>query len=501
MKGVVVSTSFRRRITTLRLLTALLAAIGITGCSPAAEPQGFWGKVWRLEVGPDYKRPEAAPKNEFRLQIGRSEAASLADLAWWKVFSDKALQRLIVTALEHNYDLQLAAARVEQARALVGVAASQLYPQVGYQGFAGREKAFVPLEQTGGNVTFNAFAGLFNVVWELDVWGRIRRSTEVARANLFAQEDVRRGVMLTLVSDVAAGYFSLLELDQELEIAQESSQTYQQTLDLFTQRYQFGKDSKLPVTRAQAAYDSSIANIASLKRAIVQQENGVSILLGAYPEAIDRGTPLIAQSAPVTPVGLTSDLMQRRPDLLQAEQTMIGANAQVGVAVANFFPRIGLSALYGGQSQNIGDVVDSSFSIWNIAGSVAGPIFQGGQILETYYAQRAFWDGTIAQYKQSVLVAFREVSDALIAQQTLVDERVALQRQVESLKEAVDLSLLRYNAGRASYFEVLEAEQLLFPAEDALAQAQRDQLLAVVALYKALGGGWNLSNTQWTQPD
>ena len=179
---------------------------------------------------------------------------------------------------------------------------------------------------------------------------------------------------------------------------------------------------------------------------------------------------------------------------------MIGANAQVGVAVANFFPRIGLSALYGGQSQNIGDVVDNSFSIWNIAGNLAGPIFQGGQILETYYAQQAFWEGTIAQYKQTVLVAFQEVSDSLIAQETLVAQRTALQDQVVSLKEAVDLSLLRYNAGRASYFEVLEAEQLLFPAQDALAQTQRDQLLAVVSLYKALGGGWDLSDTQWTKP-
>jgi len=470
------------------------------GCSPAAEPQGIWGKLWAVEVGPDYKRPEVKPVEDFRSQIGPSEANSLADLPWWRVFNDKALQGLIATALEHNYDLELAADRVEQARALVGVAASQLYPQIGYQGFAGREKAFVPLEQAGGNITFNAFAGLFNLFWELDVWGRIRRSTEAARANLFAQEYVRRGVMLTLVSDVAAGYFHLIELDRQLAIAQESSRTYKQTLDLFTQRFQFGKDSKLPVARAQAAYDASIANIAALKRAIVQQENALSVLLGAYPEEITRGTQLTEEYAPSTPLGLTTDVMQRRPDILQAEQNVMGANAQVGVAVANFFPRVGISALYGGQSPHMNDILDSSFSIWNIAGSLAGPIFQGGQILETYYAQQALWEGTIAQYKQTVLVAFREVSDALTAQTTLVDQRSALEGQVASLREAVDLSLLRYNAGRASYFEVLEAEQLLFPAEDALAQTQRDQLLVAVSLYKALGGGWNLSDTQWTHP-
>jgi outer membrane protein, multidrug efflux system len=494
-----VKTSASKIVLAIRLSAFWLVVFCIAGCSPTAEPKGIWGKLWGIEVGPDYKRPDVKPVEDFRSQIGPSEATSLADLGWWQVFNDKALQGLIVIALEHNYDLELAADRVEQSRALVGVAGSQLYPQIGYQGFAGREKAFTPLEQAGGNITFNAFGGLLNLVWELDVWGRIRRSTEAARANLFAQEYVRRGVMLTLVSDVAGSYFSLLELDRELAIAQESSRTYKQTLHLFTQRYQFGRDSKLPVARAQAAYDSSLASIASLKRAIVQQENAISILLGAYPGEIPRGAQLTAQAAPRTPLGLTTEVIQRRPDILQAEQNVEGSNAQVGVAIAGFFPRIGLSALYGAQSPNMNHLLDNSFSIWNIAGGLAGPIFQGGQILETYYAQQALWEGTIAQYKQTVIVSFREVSDALIAQTTLVDQRGALEAQVASLREAVELSLLRYNAGRASYFEVLEAEQLLFPAEDALAQTQRDQLLVVVSLYKALGGGWNLSDTQWTQ--
>ena len=484
----------------IKRLAVLLLTLCMAGCSPVAEPRGIWGKLWRVEVGPDYQRPEVLPVEQYRSQIGASEANSLADLPWWRVFNDRALQSLIVTALEHNYDLALAADRVVQSRALVGVAASQLYPQIGYQGFAGREKTFVPLEQAGGNLTFNAFGGLLNLAWELDVWGRIRRSTEAARANLFAQEYVRRGVMLTLVSDVASGYFSLLELDRELAIANDSAGVYRQTLDLFTQRFQFGKDSKLPVARAQAAYDASIASIAALQRAIVQQENALSVLLGAFPKEIARGTQLTQQSTPATPLGATIDLMQRRPDLLQVEQNVIGANAEIGVAVANFFPRIGLSALYGAQSPNMNHLLDNSFSIWNIAGGLVGPIFQGGQIIESYYAQQALWEGTIAQYKQTVIVAFREVSDALIAQSTLVDQRAALEGQVTALREAVDLSLLRYTAGRASYFEVLEAEQLLFPAEDALAQTQRDQLLVVVNLYKALGGGWNLGDSQWTQP-
>jgi outer membrane protein, multidrug efflux system len=487
-----------RRI--LGLLATLLAAVAVIGCSPTSEPHGFWGKLWKVEVGPDYKRPAMESANEYRSQIGPSEAGSLADSPWWRVFDDKLLQDLIARALTHNYDLQVAAARVEQARALVFVAASQFYPQLGYQAFAGREKTFVPFDDAGGNITFNAFGGLLNAVWELDVWGRIRRSTEAARANLFAQQDIRRAVMLTLVSDVATGYFSLLELDLELGIAEESSRVYKQTLHLFTQRFEFGQDSKLPVSRAEAAFDSSMSNISALKRAIVQQENALSVLVGSYPGDIPREMPLTAQSTPRTPLGLTTDLVQRRPDLMEAEQNMIGANAEIGVAVANFFPRIGLSALYGAQSPHIDELVDNSFSIWRIAGGVTGPLFQGGRLLESYRAQQAFWDATIAQYKQRILVAFREVSDALIAQDTLASQRLALQHQVKALREAVDVSLLRYNAGRASYFEVLEAEQLLFPAEDALAQTERDQLLAVVNLYKALGGGWNLTNSEWMYP-
>jgi len=268
-------------------MAALLGTVMIVGCSLNGEPVGFWAKLWKLEVGPDYKRPELESVKEFRSQLAPTEANSLADLPWWAVFNDKDLQNLISEALTHNYDLQLAAARIEQARALVGVAASEFYPQIGYEAFAGREKTFVPTEQAGQNITFNTFGGLLNATWELDVWGRIRRSTEAARANLYAQEDIRRGVMLTLVSDVATGYFRLLELDLELDIAQESSRVYKQTLDLFTQRFEFGQDSKLPVERAQAAYDSSLANTAALNRAIIQQENALSVLLGSYPQAIE----------------------------------------------------------------------------------------------------------------------------------------------------------------------------------------------------------------------
>jgi multidrug efflux system outer membrane protein len=466
-------------------LSALLAvAVSVGGCT----------------VGPDYHRPDVTPPKDFRSQVAPAEAGSLADLPWWQVFNDKALQGLITQALANNYDLKVAVARIEEARAQVAIVHADYLPQVGYQASAAREKSFIPLPQLQGNVTYNSFQAALNAAWEADVWGRIRRSSEAATAGLYAQEDVRRGVMLTLVSDVAANYFVLIELDRQLAIAQESATVYKGTLDLFTQRFEAGKDSKLGVMRAQAAYDSSNAVIAALHRAITQQENAISVLLGAYPHAIERGTLLEQQTTPATPSGMTSDLLQRRPDIMQAEQVMIGANAEIGVAVANYYPRIGLSALYGGQGVNVSDLFKSNFSIWSIAAGLTGPIYQGGRLKAAVQAQQAFWDESIAQYKKTVTGAFRETSDALIAQQTLVTQRTALEGQVKANREAVDLATQRYTGGRANYFEVLDAEQSLFPSENALAQTQRDQLVAVVNLYKALGGGWNLKDADWSAP-
>ena len=450
-------------------------------------------------VGPRYKAPEVTPTAQFKSQVGASEAKSIADLPWWQVFNDKALQGLVSQALASNYDLQVAAARVEQARALVGVAESDRWPQVGYQGIAARQQSFVPLEATK-NITYNSIGVALGAAWELDLWGRVRSATESARQSLFAQEDVRRGVMLSLVSDVAASYFSLIEFDRELAIARESAASYRQTLDLFTQRYNAGNDTKLAVSRAQAAFDSSGVDIARLTRAVAQQENVLSVLLGGYPGQIARGQLLTDQVAPETPVGLTTDVLQRRPDIRQAEHVMMGANAEIGVAAANYFPVIGISALIGGQAPHAEDLFKGGWGIWGIGADLAGPIFQGGRLRNTYHAREAFWNESIAHYKNTIINAFRETSDALTAQQTLVDQRAALESQVFALRDSVDLSLERYGAGRANYFEVLDAQQQLFPSEAALAQTQRDQLLAVVNLYKALGGGWNLKDEDWSQP-
>jgi outer membrane protein, multidrug efflux system len=465
------------------LLGASLLTLGAVGCA----------------VGPAYKRPDVTPAAQFRSQVGASEATSLADLPWWQVFNDKALQSLITEGLANNYDLKAAIARIDEASAQVSIVRADLYPQINYQAFGSRQATLVPFAPPV-NLTYNTFGLNANAAWELDLWGRVRHATEAASANLYAQEDVRRGVMLSLVSAIASSYFSLLELDRELVIAQESSTVYKQTLDLFQQRFDSGRDSKLAVVRAQGNYESSQATIAALNRAITQQENALCVLLGVYPRPIVRGTPLTEESMPATPLGQTTALLERRPDVLQAEQVMIGANAEIGVAVANYFPRIGLGALFGWEATRPEDLFKNASTVWGLGANLTGPIFQGGRLKAAYHAQQAFWDESIAGYKKVVTVAFQETSDALVAQQTLVGQRAALERQVDALKQAVDLAMQRYDAGRATYFEVLESEQQLFPSKDALAQTQRDQLLAVVNLYKALGGGWNLKDADWNSP-
>lgn len=452
-------------------------------------------------VGPAYERPDVPVATEFRSPQAVSTAGSLADLAWWQVFEDPQLQALVNQALANNLDLKVAVARIEQARALVGVAKSEGRPQLGYTVDGGAAESVLPLSVGVDSVQYAGASAGANFFWELDLWGRVRSTKDAARASLLAQEDVRRGVLLSLVGDVAAGYFRLLSLDRELAIAEESAAVYGRNVELFTQRFEAGRDTRLPVERAQANFAGSQDRIADLKRAIGQQENLINTLLGNFPGPIARGRTLAEQNRPETSVGMTSDLMQRRPDIRAAEQMMIKANAQVGIAAANYFPRIGLSAFFGARTVDIEGVVNDSFNIWNVAGTIAGPLFTGGRLSETKNNRQANWDETVAQYRKTILVAFQETSDVLIAQQALAERRGALERQVAALERSVELATQRYEGGRSSYFEVLDAEQNLFPAQFALAQVERDQLLVIVNLYKALGGGWQLEPEEWLKPD
>ena len=447
-------------------------------------------------LGPSYSRPKVDTPEVIRGQEGPADPASLADLPWWAVFKDPALRALVEEAIRGSHDLRAAAARVEQARNQIVVARSEMFPQISYQGDATRERAAAP--GLAVNPTFNSFLGTFDLAWEIDVWGRIRRATEAASADYLAAEATRRGVLLTLVSDVAQAYFELLELDRELEITRSTTTTFQNTADLFSRRYVGGIGTLLEVSRASAALTQARAGIAELERQIVAKENQISILLGRPPGTIARGMPLDGEGpAPMVPVGLPSQLLERRPDIQQAEQALVAANADVGVALANFFPRLGLTSFYGGQSSELENLVKSSGNVWAIGGTLTGPLFQGGRLLASYRVSSSAWDEAVERYQQGTLQAFAEVSNALAAHQKLSAVRADRDETVKSLRTSVTLSLQRYNDGIANYFEVLEAEQQLFPAELDLARTQRDQLVAVVSLYRTLGGGWQLGVADW----
>jgi multidrug efflux system outer membrane protein len=450
-------------------------------------------------VGPNYRRPAVATPEATRGQRGPSDTASLADLPWWVVFNDPALRALVEDAIRGSHDLRAAAARVEEARNQIAVARADMFPQVSYQGAASRQRTLVPSSPT--RVTFNSFLGTFNLAWEIDVWGRIRRATESARADYLAAEAARRGVLLTLVSDVAQAYFELLELDRELEITHGTTLTFQDTLDLFRRRYVGGIGTLLEVSRAEAALTQARAGIPELERQVVVKENQLSILLGRPPGDIARAATFDGESAaPEVPVGLPSQLLERRPDVQEAEQALVAANADVGVAVASFFPRIGLTSLYGGQSSELENVVKSAGNVWAVAGSVTGPLFQGGRLLASYRASSAAWDQAVERYQQATQQAFAEVSNALVAHDKLKGVHADREATVKALQTSVALSLQRYNDGIANYFEVLEAEQQLFPAELDLARTRRDELVAVVTLYRVLGGGWQLATPDWSAP-
>jgi multidrug efflux system outer membrane protein len=363
-------------------------------------------------------------------------------------------------------------------------------PQANYTGSAERGKFFV--FSGAPNQTGNVFLGAFQMAWEIDVWGRIRRATEASLADLFATEDVRRGVVLTVITDVAQAYFELRELDLELEIAKRTRDSFQQTLDLFTRQLLGGVGNKLAVSRAEAALADAAGTIPELENQIVAKENQLSVLLGRQPGEIARGAALVDQpQAPDVPAGLPSALLERRPDILATEQNVVATNALVGVAVGNFLPRFGLTALYGGQSSDIDNVVKSAGNVWAIGGSITGPLFQGGRYYYTYKGSVVEWQAAKLAYEQTVLNALGDVSNALVARQKFAAAHVERQRAVVALTESVRLSIVRFTGGLADYFEVLEAQQQLFPAELILARNELAQLVSVVQLYRALGGGWH----------
>jgi multidrug efflux system outer membrane protein len=468
----------------VRIASSLVVAALLSGCV----------------IGPDYERPAVARPETFRGQA-TADAASLADVPWWEAFQDPTLKGLIQDALRSNYDVRIAAARVQEARANLGVARSDYFPSLDYGVGASRARM---LPGVLGGVGAQApasdlYSATLSMSWELDIWGRIRRSNEAARATLLSTEDARRGVWLTLVGDVAQAYFQLLALDVQLQIARDSTQAFQGTYDLFLDRLNHGIASKLETSRALGALGVAQATIPQLERDIVARENQICILLGKPPGPIPRGQPMYQQPVtPAVPAGLPSALLERRPDLRQAEQQLVAANARIGVAKAEFFPKLSLTTLFGTASPEVSALTGGAATIWAVAGMFSGPLFNAGRTLGSYRASIAQWEQVRLLYEQAVLVALREVSDALTALAKLTDAEAGQDTAVRALADAVDHATDRYRQGLASYYEVLEAQQQLYPAQITLAQIRQDRLLAYVRLYKALGGGWSLTDAQWT---
>lgn len=449
-------------------------------------------------MGPNYRRPAVEAPPDYRFATSHS-VESLADLAWWNVFKDEELQALIRTALANNYDVRVAATRVEQARQFAEAAHGQFLPTVGYRaGIARGQNEFLGAPSDAGVQTATAAAGVLNAAWEIDLWGRVRRLNESARAQFLASEEAKRGVMLSLVSDVAQAYLELLELDLQLEITQRATESFRRSLKLFTDRLEGGVSNKLATSRAQAAASTAAAQIPEIERQIALKEDQINMLLGRSPGPIPRRGKLLQEwLPPEVPAGLPSALLERRPDVRAAEQLLQSANAQIGVAQANFFPQIGLTAMLGKVSPDISTITGGKANAWSIGLNAAGPIFQGGTLLAQYRRAKAAWEEAKLQYQQTAVNAFREVSDALISREKFAASRVELGGSVTAYRDAVDVAMDRFNLGRASYYEVLAAQQLLFPAESALAQSELNQRLATVQLYKALGGGWQVPDEQF----
>ena len=457
-------------------------------------------------VGPAYERPpvttpdqfrDAGPSNPVGAANGAAapavgnDTASLADRAWWEIFPDPVLKNLIDAALANGYDVRLAAARVAEARANAGIARSQYFPAI--QGAAGWTRGRLSQEVAPDT----GVAGLYDVnlglAWEIDVWGRIRRLNQAALAEYLATEEARRGVTLSLISDVATTYFELRELDLQLDIARRTAGTFRETYDLFDRRLEAGAASALETASAQASLAATTATIPDLERQIVARENRIALLLGRPPEAIPRGAVLNDQLLPPEiPSGLPADLLERRPDLREAEQRLVAANAEVGVAVANFFPAISLTGAFGGVSRQVSDLFGDGRT-WSVGGGLLTPVFQGRRLRNEHHAALARREEATVQYELQVTGAFEEVSSALVAYQKLAEMETAQAQSVDAYRDAVSLSNSRYVGGLSDYLEVLQAQRQLFPAETALAQIRFERLATLVALYKALGGGWNIA--------
>ena len=464
-------------------ITIAAAALIVAGCT----------------VGPNYKRPQVAVPEAFRapLPLPEGEAASLADLKWFEVFRDPQLQGLIKVALAQNYDLRDAVARVDEARANLGVTRSNQFPQVSASGSMNvtriSRNGSLPLPASFAiNQDINyGQAGLNLLSFQLDLWGQLRRATEAARANLLNADWNRKNVITTVVSQVAADYFQLLELDAEVEISQRTLETRRESLRLTQERQAHGLATMLDVRQAEQLVDSAAESIPQLQQQMEQTENQISLLLGKNPSSIEEGSTFSEESLPPqVPVGLPSALLERRPDIRAAEQALIAANANIGVAKAAFFPQISLTGSIGGESSKLANLFSGPSGVWSFVPQITQPIFTAGRLKNNLRLAQAQQEDAQIAYEKSIQTAFQQVSDALIAHQRTLESRAEQQKLVTALEDRKRLAYRRYEGGVDTQLNALDADRDLLSAELTLAQLRFSELVSVVQLYQALGGGW-----------
>jgi len=441
-------------------------------------------------VGPDYERPADPSVDKFRMAEATTDTTSIANMPWWELLRDQELQKLVRTALDENKDLRRAIASVEEFQSRLFISRMDFAPQLSATAYAPSVK--------NSSFAFPGFPNPFNyylqgnLTWEIDIWGRIRRSNEAARADLLSKEESRRAVVLQLVSGVAEAYFDLLQFDMQLGIARETVKSWEESVRIAQARLRQGMTNKLDLDQFESERANAVARTAELERQMVQKENQISVLLGRSPQQVPRGRSLTEQVIPPeVPPGLPSELLQRRPDIVQAERELAAATARIGMAKADRFPKLSLTGLLGIANPQITNLFTPGSDFAALGPTITGPLLNAQILGFQQEAAEAQARQSLAQYEQSVLVAFREVEDSLVAVRTVRDQRQAQVQRVDALRSAFRLAELRYKGGLASYLDVLVARRTLFEAELALTETHRLHLVSIVQLYKALGGGWS----------
>jgi len=457
------------------LLAYVAAAVAIAGCT----------------VGPDYVRPGVDTPAAWRIDYPK--AAEVANTKWWEQFGDPVLNGLIESALRENRDIRIAAARVDQFLGALTSTQSQSLPQLGYGADVSRTRASrvsQPPLPPGADPYFALYQGTLGASWQIDLFGRVRRQSEAVQAQVYASEQAQRGVVLTVVTGVATSYITLRALDRQLEIAQATAANFGETARIFNLRYKFGIVSQTEVSQVESQYQQALAAIPAIGQQIAATENLISILLGRNPGAIPRGKSIDQLIAPLIPADLPSTLLERRPDILQAEQNLVAANANIGAAKALYYPSLSLTGALGSASTAFGNFLTGPASLWQLAAGLAGPIFTAGAIEGQVRTAEGQKEAAVSFYQQVILGAFRETNDALVGSRNKLEESEVQAKRVVALREFARLSRLRFDNGLASYVEVLVAENELFAAELASVSVQADRYRQLVSVYQSMGGGW-----------